>query len=148
MITKNKKSIQVKMISPLMFMVNGESLLLDNMLWDAIMLEDKTSTQTIFCCRLSEVVFQNLLIVFRFYDSFDHDKIPSSKRTETSPQHYTPTSMFHSGDGVLWAEHLSLLTPNIGNISMAKELYFCLIWPKDTFLVCIIFLQVVLQTSV
>ncbi len=97
------------------------------MLWVVIMLEDKTSTQTIFCCRLPEVVFQNLLVVFRFHDSFDPDKIPRSKCTETSPQHYTPTSMFHSGDGVLWVEHLSRLSPNIGSISMAKELYFCLI---------------------
>ncbi len=83
----------------------------------------QTSTQTIFCCRLPEVVFQNLLVVFRFHESFDPDKIPSSKRTETSPQHYTPTSMFYSGDDVLWVEHLSLLSPKIGNISMAKELY-------------------------
>ncbi len=62
------------------------------------MLEDKTLTQTIFCSRLPEVVFQNLLVVFHFHDSFDPDEIPSSKCTETSRQHYTPTSMFHSGD--------------------------------------------------
>ncbi len=43
--------------------------------------------------------------------------------------------MFHSGDSVLWVEHLCLLTPNIGNISIAKLLYFCLIWPKNIFLV-------------
>ncbi len=56
-------------------------------------------------------VFQNLLVVCHFQDSFDPDEIPSTKHTETSPQHYTPTSMFHSGNGVLWDEHLSLLTP-------------------------------------
>ncbi len=32
--------------------------------------------------------------------------------------------MFHSWDDVLWVEHLSLLSPNIGNITKAKELYF------------------------
>ncbi len=111
------------------------------------MLEDKTSTQTIFCCRLPEVVFQNLLVVFRFHDFFDSDENPSSKRTETSPQHYTDNSIFHCGNGVLWVEHLSLLIPNIGNISMAKELYFCLIRPKDTFLVFFSRLSFKLQSS-
>ncbi len=69
------------------------------MLWDIIMLEDKSSTQTIFCCRLPEAVFQNLLVVFHFHDSFDPDEIPSTKHLHVS------------GDGVLWDEHLSLLTP-------------------------------------
>lgn len=39
----------------------------------------------------------------------------------------------------VWVEGLSLLSPNIGNISMARELCFCHIWPKDKFPVCITF---------
>ncbi len=40
------------------------------------MLEDKTSTQTIFCCRFPEVVFQNLLVGFRFHNSFPSSNAP------------------------------------------------------------------------
>ncbi len=57
-------------------------------------------------------------------------------------------SIFYSGDRFLWVEHLSLLTPNIGNIYLAKELYFYLIWLKDMLPVYIVVLQVVLQPSV
>ncbi len=89
------------------------------MLWVVIMLEDKMSTQTMFCCTLPKFVSKSSCSL---PDSFDPDEIPSSKRTETSPQHYTPTSMFHCGNGVLWVERLSLLSPSIGNITMAKEL--------------------------
>ena len=61
------------------------------------------------------------------HDSFNLDEIPSSRPPEASPQHDPPTTMFISGDGGLWVLHLSLLSPNISNVSMAKELLFGLI---------------------
>lgn len=40
--------------------------------------------------------------ILRFHDFFNRDKIPSSRRTEVSPHHFTATTVFDCGSGVLW----------------------------------------------
>ena len=92
------------------------------MFWVVVMLEDKATTQTQFCCSLLEVFFKNLHVSFFLHGSFHLDKTSSSRCTEASLKHNTPTTMFHSGDSVLWVISLTLLSPNISNVSMAKEL--------------------------
>lgn len=76
-------------------------------------------TQTQFCRWLIEVFFQNLLISFFLHHSFHPEVIPRSRHTKASP-HYILTAMFPHQDGVLLV--LSLLFPNISNVSVAKEL--------------------------
>ncbi len=94
------------------------------MLWVFIMLEDKTSTQPKFCCRLPEVVFQNLLVVmiafFLIPLSLTRFPVPNAlKHPHSIILPHLHISLWERCS-LCWA--IYLLSPNIGNISVAKEL--------------------------
>ncbi len=74
------------------------------------MLEDKTSTQTMFCCRLPEVIFQNLLVVFRLHDSLTLMRFPVPNALKHPHSIILPLPCFTLETFwkcVLWVEHLN-----------------------------------------